>query len=395
MERFEQASSIIRILKQRGYEAYFVGGSVRDYLINRPIGDIDIATSALPDEVMKIFPRHVPVGLEHGTVIVLDEDVAYEVTTFRTESGYEDFRRPSEVAFVRSLTEDLQRRDFTMNAIAMTEEGEILDPFGGRRAIQNKQIETVGNPHERFQEDALRMMRGVRFVSVLGFTLSEATKQAIAEHAPLLRHIAIERIAAEFEKLLLGRYVQQALPLLKETKLYEYLPYLEKKQNELIQASVYEWAYVTTDTEAWALLLYIVKINDAETVLRSWKLSNKKIKSITAVLNFLKKRHMQDWDELLLYEAGEEIAVMAETLYAILNCKHVHTQRVKKQYQSLPIHNRKQLQVTGTDLLQWTEKKGGPWVAALLEEIERAVLYRKTANSRESIKEWLNTCKLL
>ena len=180
-ERFKQASSIIEILKQHGHEAYFVGGSVRDFIIDRPIGDIDIATSALPEEVMHIFPRHVPVGLEHGTVIVVQEGVPYEVTTFRTESEYEDFRRPSSVQFVRSLEEDLKRRDFTMNAIAMTEEGEMVDLFAGQEAIRLKEITTVGDAADRFQEDALRMMRGIRFVSTLGFFLEIKTKQAIED----------------------------------------------------------------------------------------------------------------------------------------------------------------------------------------------------------------------
>ncbi|MBW3216787.1 CCA tRNA nucleotidyltransferase, partial [Salmonella enterica subsp. enterica serovar Javiana] len=157
MERFKKASSIIETLKQQGHEAYFVGGSVRDLIIDRPIGDIDIATSALPEEVMAIFPRNVPVGLEHGTVIVVENGEPYEVTTFRTESEYEDFRRPSSVQFVRSLEEDLKRRDFTMNAIAMTEEGKMVDLFAGQEAIQQREIVTVGNAADRFQEDALRM----------------------------------------------------------------------------------------------------------------------------------------------------------------------------------------------------------------------------------------------
>jgi tRNA nucleotidyltransferase (CCA-adding enzyme) len=211
MERFKRAASIIKTLTENGFEAYFVGGSVRDYIIGRLIGDIDIATSALPEDVMRLFPRHVPVGIEHGTVIVLHEDIPYEVTTFRTEGDYEDFRR----------------RDFTMNAIAMKETGEIVDLFGGQEAIVKKEIVTVGNPVDRFQEDALRMMRGIRFVSTLGFTLEEGTKQAIIEYGHLLEHIAIERIAVEFEKLLVGTHCAKALQLLVETKLYEYLPYLQ------------------------------------------------------------------------------------------------------------------------------------------------------------------------
>ncbi|MFX3622796.1 MAG: CCA tRNA nucleotidyltransferase [Ectobacillus sp.] len=397
MEQFKEAASIIKTLKKNGYEAYFVGGSVRDYLIGRPIGDIDIATSALPQDVMRLFPRHVPVGLEHGTVIVLHKEIPYEVTTFRIESGYEDFRRPSAVTFVRLLKEDLQRRDFTMNAIAMTEQGEIVDPFAGREAIFKRQIETVGNPHERFQEDALRMMRGIRFVSTLGFTLTPLTKQAIADHVALLDHIAIERIAAEFEKLLTGQYVTQALCLLAETRLCEHLPHFEQKREALVQAAQYDWTEIKTHIEAWVFLLYIMQEPSPEEVLKSWKLPNKTIKSIVQVLKFLYKRTGNNWDGMLLYEAKEDAAVMAETLYCVLSRTKAApaVEKVRTAYWNLPIHDRKELQVAGKDLLQWSSKQAGPWVAEVLRGIERAVVCGQLENSKERIKEWLNRCSLL
>jgi tRNA nucleotidyltransferase (CCA-adding enzyme) len=173
---FAKALYIIKQLKAHGHEAYFVGGAVRDFLLRRPIGDVDIATSALPEEVMRIFPKTIGVGVEHGTVMVLHEGTPYEVTTFRTEGKYEDYRRPESVTFVRSLHEDLKRRDFTMNAIAMNEHGQMIDPFAGQEAIKRKMIQTVGDAKARFSEDALRMMRALRFVSQLGFYLSEETK---------------------------------------------------------------------------------------------------------------------------------------------------------------------------------------------------------------------------
>ncbi len=278
MERFKKASSIIETLKQQGHEAYFVGGSVRDLIIDRPVGDIDIATSALPEEVMGIFPRHVPVGLEHGTVIVVENGEPYEVTTFRTESEYEDFRRPSSVQFVRSLEEDLKRRDFTMNAIAMTEEGEMVDLFAGQEAIQKREIVTVGNAADRFQEDALRMMRGIRFVSTLGFSLETKTKQAIETYGHLLEHIAIERITVEFEKLLTGTYCVKALKELVETKLFSHLPYLQMSEERLLKATQYNWDSFETDIEAWAFFLYCIGEEHPAVFLRQWKFSNKKIK---------------------------------------------------------------------------------------------------------------------
>ncbi|UOY93448.1 CCA tRNA nucleotidyltransferase [Ectobacillus sp. JY-23] len=391
MKQFEEAGTIIRKLKEAGHEAYFVGGSVRDYMLGRPIGDIDIATSALPEEVMLLFPRHIPVGLQHGTVIVLYHNTPYEVTTYRTESGYEDFRRPTEVTFVRSLQEDLQRRDFTMNAIAMAEDGRIVDPFQGKRALDHKIITTVGAPSERFQEDALRMMRGVRFVSTLGFTLEQETQQAILQHAPLLSHISIERIAVEFEKLLLGTYPERALSLLVETNLYLYLPGFEKKEAELLQAASYTWKYVQNDIGAWTLLLYLAGLDAG--VLKQWKLSNKKVKAVTEALVFLQQRLITNWSVEMLYGAGKETIALVETIYAVLHRQAPAIEDVIATYNGLPIQNRQQLQVSGKDLLKWTGQPGGPWTAQLLNEIEHAVLHANVSNIREHIKEWVR-CKL-
>ncbi|EJQ62431.1 CCA tRNA nucleotidyltransferase [Bacillus mycoides] len=397
MERFKKASSIIEMLKQHGHEAYFVGGSVRDLIIDRPIGDIDIATSALPEEVMAIFPRHVPVGLKHGTVIVVENGEPYEVTTFRTESEYEDFRRPSSVQFVRSLEEDLKRRDFTMNAIAMTEEGEMVDLFAGKEAIRLKEITTVGDAADRFQEDALRMMRGIRFVSTLGFSLEIKTKQAIETYGHLLEHIAIERITVEFEKLLTGTYCVNGLQELVETKLFSHLPYLQMSEERLLKATQYKWDSFETDVEAWAFFLYCIGEEHPSVFLRQWKFSNKKIKDIVAVLLAIRSRKEKEWDTILLYKTGIRIAEMAERVYEAIieSYNSASVKQVQSLFHALPIKNRQEMNVTGNDLLSWTDKKPGPWVAEMLQNIEEAIVQGDLVNKKEDIREWLQRCNLL
>ncbi|WP_426951589.1 CCA tRNA nucleotidyltransferase [Bacillus mycoides] len=397
MERFNKASSIIEMLKQHGHEAYFVGGSVRDLIIDRPIGDIDIATSALPEEVMAIFPRHVPVGLEHGTVIVVENGEPYEVTTFRTESEYEDFRRPSSVQFVRSLEEDLKRRDFTMNAIAMTEEGEMVDLFAGKEAIRLKEITTVGDAADRFQEDALRMMRGIRFVSTLGFSLEIKTKQAIETYGHLLEHIAIERITVEFEKLLTGTYCVNGLQELVETKLFSHLPYLQMSEERLLKATQYKWDSFETDVEAWAFFLYCIGEEHPSVFLRQWKFSNKKIKDIVAVLLAIRSRKEKEWDTILLYKTGIRIAEMAERVYEAIieSYNSASVKQVQSLFHALPIKNRQEMNVTGNDLLSWADKKPGPWVAEMLQNIEEAIVQGDLVNKKEDIREWLQRCDLL
>ncbi len=202
---FNKALPLIETIEDAGYEAYFVGGGVRDTLLNLSISDVDIASSATPDEIQRIFPITFDVGIKHGTVMVLNDKETYEITTFRTESKYEKFRRPEKVDYVRSLQEDLKRRDFTINAIALSRTGVIKDPFDGQEDIKARLIRAVGNPVERFREDALRMMRAARFVSQLGFEIEPETKEAVVDYHPLLSKIAIERVREEFVKLLMGR----------------------------------------------------------------------------------------------------------------------------------------------------------------------------------------------
>ena len=159
---FEPARPVLQKIEDAGFEAYFVGGCVRDTILGDSIHDIDIATSAYPSEIKAIFNRTVDTGIEHGTVMILDHGTGYETTTFRTESGYQDYRRPDKVTFVRSLSEDLKRRDFTINALALKENGEVIDLFNGLDDLKHHLIKAVGDPNERFHEDALRMMRAVR-----------------------------------------------------------------------------------------------------------------------------------------------------------------------------------------------------------------------------------------
>ena len=172
-KNWQAAFAIIQTLEQHGFEAVVVGGAVRDYLLGRAVHDVDVATSASPKELKMIFSHTVDVGIEHGTILVLHELANIEVTTFRTDGMYIDHRRPRDVQFVRSLEEDLLRRDFTMNAMAMRKDGSIVDLYGGRQHLQDKLIQAVGHPQARFQEDALRMLRAIRFAAQLGFQLKD------------------------------------------------------------------------------------------------------------------------------------------------------------------------------------------------------------------------------
>lgn len=208
----EFVKSVLAALEAAGYEAWCVGGCVRDSLMGRVPDDWDVTTSALPEETMAVFSgRAFPTGLQHGTVTVRQDHRSIEVTTYRVDGAYRDHRRPESVTFTRSLEEDLRRRDFTVNAMALSLRGELRDPFGGQAGLKAGLLRCVGDPDRRFGEDALRILRGLRFAAVLGFSVEAATADSIHRNRGLLDEIAAERIQAELMKLLCGHRAAEVL----------------------------------------------------------------------------------------------------------------------------------------------------------------------------------------
>lgn len=221
MTIFEKANYLIETIENAGFEAYQVGGCVRDFFMKRKCDDIDITTSAKPGDLEKILAenniKYIETGLKHGTVTAVFDGDNFEITTYRTDGEYIDNRHPENVSFVSNIDEDLSRRDFTINAIAYNpNKDEIVDLFGGRDDIENKIIKAVGDPDRRFKEDALRIMRAIRFSSTLGFEIEENTKAALFRNKELLKNVSAERIFTELSKLLLGDNVFDVLTEYKE-----------------------------------------------------------------------------------------------------------------------------------------------------------------------------------
>lgn len=202
-----QSAKILNILEKAGFEAYIVGGCVRDAIMKRISHDTDITTNALPEQIIEVFKDYktIPTGIKHGTITIIADDIPYEITTYRIDGKYSDSRRPDSVEFTANLHEDLARRDFTVNAIAMDSQGKISDPFYGVEDIHNKIIRCVGSPEKRFSEDALRIMRAIRFSSQLGFEIEKNTARAIHKMKSLLKNISKERIREELDKLICGK----------------------------------------------------------------------------------------------------------------------------------------------------------------------------------------------
>lgn len=384
---WEAGKGILQELHIAGFEAYIVGGAVRDIVLGKEATDIDIATNALPEDVKKVFPKTIDVGIAHGTLVVIHQHVAIEVTTFRTDGEYDDHRRPKEVIFVRSLEEDLKRRDFTMNAMAMTDKGDIIDLYSGKQDIENRLIRTVGKPIQRFSEDALRMLRAVRFSAQLEFSLAKETAEAITNQKSDMTHISVERITKELEKIWVSNNPYLGIQQLVHTRLAENLPGNLQWQPE-------KWkAFRSHDSLAngWAFLSLLQDESKAVSIPTLFKLSNEqkqKMKHIKKAVNIringlYTNEHVFEFEEQVLLIAEE----FTRILYPAVEPMPYHS--IKEMKQSLPIQSSRELAVSGNDLKEWVKKPGGPWIKQMLDDLIKAVLNNEVQNHPEQIKEWI------
>lgn len=383
---FEAALPILKQIEAAGFEAYFVGGSVRDYLLGLPIHDVDIATSAYPAEVKQIFKRTVDTGIQHGTVMILDHGTGYEVTTFRTESGYQDFRRPDSVTFVRSLAEDLQRRDFTINALAMRADGEIIDLFDGLTDLKAQQIRAVGKADERFHEDALRMMRAVRFESQLGFAVTPETQTAIAKHAELLTKIAVERIHVEFVKLLQGIQRQNGLQTFLKTGLYRYCPAFATEAAGLTKLAALPAQQIHDEDTAWLLVNVLLGKTPAAAgkLLKRWKSANDVIDAVKAGLGLLPAILDQSADQWALYQAGQHVLDITLIVAQLMTSESVAVDQWQAKYAALQIKQKAELAINGQVLMQ-NGYQPGPQLGKMLAQLEKAVVLDQLPNDQAQL----------
>ena len=387
---FLEALPVMQQLVDAGYEAYFVGGSVRDMLLHKPISDVDIATSATPQEVKEIFPHTVDVGIEHGTVMVIYHKEGYEVTTFRTEEGYEDFRHPDKVTFVRSLEEDLKRRDFTINALAIGIDDQLMDFFDGIGDLERQCIRCVGDAKERFNEDALRMFRAVRFVGQLGFQIEENTKNAISLLKMNLSKVAVERMKVEFEKMIQSSYRKDALKLFVETGLYQACPLFDGKGEILLKLVEYPIKEMSV-LQAWILFVDELKLSDKEVthLLKSWKSSNEQIRDVLVGYKTYRARKEEEWNFFLAYDCPYEVASEVEQLLIPQN-KSTSIKGLEATYQSLPIRSMNDIQLNGHDIIRILKlEKKGPIIGQVLKTVEKMILEQSISNDAEVLETYV------
>lgn len=375
---------MLQILTDAGYETYIVGGAVRDALLGLPVSDFDLASSAKPKEIMALFNTVIPTGIDHGTVTVIHNGFSYEITTFRAEGSYSDFRHPNAVSFLGSIEEDLARRDFTINSLAFSMDGKLIDLYGGQGDLNKHLIRTVGNPNERFQEDALRMIRALRFQSTLNFKLHHSTEEALQHQAELLQYVAIERVQTEFSKLLAGKAVDQALYTLVQANIHQVLPGLQQ-----IEQSFEEIPFLTnltSEIERWAWLASTTE--NPNQFLKKWRLSNRIIKKVEHLLVNVKHAQASGWNKVTVYSALPEVE-SCERLRSVFEKRRPLLESVERITSELTISSSEMLVVTGKDLINWRNVSPGPWVGEALKQIELAVIKDEIKNEKSSIRRWL------
>ena len=383
---------IISRLEKNGYEAYAVGGCVRDSILDRIPEDWDITTSAKPEEVKKLFPATIDTGLQHGTVTVVIEKEGYEVTTFRLDGDYSDGRHPDRVAFTSSLTEDLKRRDFTINAMAYSENTGLIDKFDGEKDLEDGVIRAVGDAEERFSEDALRMLRAIRFAGQLNFDIAEKTFDAIKKLSPNISKVSVERIAKELEKLLLsgnpeyiglvyeagifGVIAPEIAELFKTGEIYNAIEavrrasYPEKKGLYQIRT---------------ALFLEMLGADSAARLLKRFKLDNDTINTVKKLIGLLQREVEASALEMrrTVKEAGHKIMPLlfeARRAKALPNtCKLYENLLARGECTDIA-----GLKVNGKDLMEAGIPKG-IMIGQTLERLLELVIENPELNTREGL----------
>ncbi|MFV0528304.1 MAG: CCA tRNA nucleotidyltransferase [Lachnospiraceae bacterium] len=375
------ARQILQVLEENGYEGYVVGGCVRDALMHRIPDDWDIATSATPQQVKALFRRTVETGISHGTITVLQKKEAYEVTTYRIDGTYEDHRHPSEVIFSTDITRDLTRRDFTINAMAYNDTAGLIDVFGGRKDLEAGIIRCVGNPRERFDEDALRVLRAVRFAAQLGFTIEPKTLEAVYEMVDTLAYVSKERVRVELCKLLLSEH-PDTVRLLSATGMLRLILKREcqvtEKMLDLLQSSPKDLLL------RLSILLRSFSEEEVQTLLRELRFDNVTLKKTSRLVALydLKIEDSAPGVRKAVYLAGPELferLLLLQTLEAaytgdtkqetvLAHIRHIYGEILRKN----ECISMQMLKISGRDLLALGADQGtviGEILQSLLEEV--------------------------
>ena len=356
----DNALKLVNELVAHNYKAYIVGGFVRDYLLGIDSQDVDIATNATPKEIKEVFEDSFLPTEDYGSVIVNKYGIRFEITTFRKEFSYQDHRKPVEIQYIDDLYQDLLRRDFTINAICIDENGEVIDFLGGRDDLERKLIRTIGDAVDRFQEDALRILRAVRFATVLDFQLDTSVSSAILETRHLLSELSYQRKKEELDKIFASGHADKGIDLLLQYHLDKNLELEKLSQVENTDSVIGIWSVLDVD------LLYPFSNNEKE-----------------MMADIRKAMSLNNLDPMALYEYGLYVNSVAGEM------KGLDKKKITESYNALIIHSRSDLDVTSEEIMECLDREPGEYLSDIYEDIEREVLYRRLPNQKQKLLSYI------
>lgn len=360
---FDSAIKLLEKIESYGYKAYMVGGYPRDLYLKRTFTDIDICTDATPQELHQIFSSIASTNSEYGCVTVVFDKIKFEITTFRKDLKYKDNRRPEKIEYVDTLEEDIKRRDFTINTLCIDKNGKQVDLIGAIQDLDNKIIRTVGNPKIKLKEDALRILRAIRFATTLDFAIEEKTKKYIKKYGYLLKKISKDRKKEELDLIFSSPNKAYGIKLLNNLKLSDCLEIPNLKKAKITPSMIVTWA------ELNALDKYNFNVTEKETIRKINEVKNK---------NLL--------DPHILYTYGLYICTLAAEL------KDISKKEVNEVYAQMPIKSRLDIAITPMEICEILNKEAGAFLKTLLADLENRILNNEISNTKEELTKYiLNT----
>ena len=356
----DKALKFLKMLEDNGYQAYIVGGFVRDYLLGIESSDIDICTNARPSDIREIFKDSCLPNEDYGSVVVNTKNLRCEVTTFRREISYVNNRKPVEYVYIDDLLEDLKRRDFTINTICMNKNGEIIDLLDGQSDLKKGEINTVGDSVFKFSEDSLRILRAIRFATILNFKLSDDVKNAIMETKYLLKNLSYERKKQELDKIFSSIHVKYGVKLLIELGLDYELELYNLKDIKNFDNLIGTWAQLNVSE------IYPFTKNEKE--------------MIKDILEAIK---LDNLDPLVLYKYGLYVNTIAGDI------KGIDRKLIISKYDKLAIKDKNEIAITGNDIMEILNRKPGVYLKAIFSELEMKIVLGKLDNNLEVLKEYI------
>lgn len=354
----EKALKILNIFDEHNQESYIVGGYVRDKLIGRKSNDIDICTSATPKEIMEIFPN--TSSPNYGSINIIYKNTNFDITTFRKDIKYQDNRLPVKIKYIKSIKKDLLRRDFTINTLCMDKDGNILDYLNAQPDLEKKIIRTVGNPRYRLKEDALRILRAIRFATILDFDIDDKTKHYLTEYARFLKKLSYQRKKQELDKIFTSKRKEKGIKLLLDLNIADSLKLNNLKNITPCDDLIGIWAQLNVD--------------DIYPFTKVEKIQMKQIRKLL---------ELDIFNPYNLYTYG---LYTATVVYQI---KHESISSLNQAYNNLPIHSSKEIAINGQDIAIILKKKPGNYLKEIIVDLEKQILYNNLTNEREELEKYI------